>query len=304
MTLRVAAAHYAPVLLDRGATLDKVVRIIAEAGAAGVRLLGFPETFVPGYPYWLAVVAFDEQGAVNRRYAEESVDLAGEDLKPVARACGKHRVNVVLGVSERYGGTLFNTQVFIDDRGEVVGIHRKLQPTQVERALWGQGDGSTLRAYDLGVGRVGALICGEHSLNLARQALITQHPQFHVAAWPGGGAVRALDEWFRGHIWAQSRSHAYSSGCFLIAAADPMTRDNLAVIEEALGPQPKLQTGGARSLILDPLGNTLARHDAADEKLLCAEVETSAGRHPGLRPPSGVAEFRRPAIGSLTGVGA
>lgn len=105
MSLRIGAAHYAPVLLDRAATLEKVVSIIAEAGAAGVRLLGFPETFVPGYPYWLAIQAFDEQGEINRRYAEESVELASEDLVPVARACGRHRVNVVLGISERYGGT-------------------------------------------------------------------------------------------------------------------------------------------------------------------------------------------------------
>ncbi|WP_433496495.1 carbon-nitrogen hydrolase family protein [Sphaerimonospora sp. CA-214678] len=273
--MRVAAVHQSPVLLDRAATLDKVVAAIAEAGAADVRLLGFPETFVPGYPYWLAITPFDEQGELNRRYAEESVRLTAQALGAVGRACARHRVNVVLGVSERHGGTLYNTQVFIDDQGEVAGVHRKLQPTLVERAIWGQGDGSTLGVHALGVGRVGGLICGEHSMNLARQALVEELPEFHVGAWPGGGAVRSLDDWFRGHIWALSRVHAYTAGCFVIAAADPMSEANLSVIEEAFGPQPKLQTGGAISLILDPWGNVLARHEGADERLVIAEADLS-----------------------------
>lgn len=100
-----------------------------------------------------------------------------------------------------------------------------------------------------------------------------QRPQFHVGAWPGGGAVTSLDEWFRGHIWAHSRSHAYTAGCFVIAAADPMTRENLTLIEEKRGPQPKLAPGGALSLVLDPLGNTMARHDTKDEKLVVAEAD-------------------------------
>jgi nitrilase len=299
VNIRVAAVHQSPVLLDRAATLDKVVAAISDAGAAGVRLLGFPETFVPGYPYWLAIVPFNQQGSVNRRYAEESVELTTHHLRTVARACARHRVNVVLGISERCGGTLFNTQVFIDDQGEVVGVHRKLQPTAVERALWGQGDGSTLRVYELGVGRVGALICGEHSMNLARQALVNQRPQFHVGAWPGGGAVKSLDEWFRGHIGAHSRSHAYTAGCFLIAAADPMSEANLSIIEQAFGPQPELQTGGAVSIVLDPWGNTVVRHQGVDEQLVIAEVDLSTITQAKLQHDS-AGHSARPEILRLT----
>jgi predicted amidohydrolase len=269
----VEAVHASPVLLDKAASLAKTVDLVAAAGADGIRLLGFPETFVPGYPYWLAITAFDEQQAVNRRYAEESVDLSSDDLLEVRRACARHRVDVVLGISERHGGSLFNSQVFIDDQGRIVAVHRKLQPTLVERALWGQGDGSTLGVHDVGVGRVGALICGEHSMNLARHALLLQRPQFHVGAWPGGGAVRALEEWFTGHVAALSRVHAYTAGCFVLAAADPLSEANRATIEDAFGPLPKLQTGGATSAVFDPWGVAVAAHSGAEERLVAAEVD-------------------------------
>lgn len=274
-TLTLAAAHVAPVLLDRAACTAKAVEVISAAASSGVRLLGFSETFVPGYPYWLAITPFDEQRAVNKTYAEQSVSLADDDLADVRRACARHRVDIVLGVSERHGGSLFNSQVFIDRTGRIVGVHRKLQPTLVERALWGQGDGSGLGVHAMGVGRVGALVCGEHSMNLARHALVLGRQEFHVGSWPSGGAVRALGEWFDGHVWALSRVHAYTGGCFVVAASDPLSEAGLATIERAFGPQPKLQTGGATSLILDPWGHVLARHAGGEERLVIAEADLS-----------------------------
>lgn len=87
--------------------------------------------------------------------------------------------------------------------------------------------------------------------------------------------LRALREWFDGHVWALSRVHAYTGGCFVIAASDPLSETGLATIERAFGPQPKLQTGAATSLILDPWGNVLARHTGGDERLVVAEADLS-----------------------------
>src|SRR5690606_10243929 len=135
-----------------------------------------------------------------RELAEQSVVIAGGDLDGVARACAEHRVNVVLGVSERDGGTLYNSQVFIDSSGTLVGVHRKLQPTLSERSVWGQGDGSTLKVFDMPVGRVGGLICGEHSMNLARHALILQHEDIHVSSWPTFATLKGMEDWFDPHV--------------------------------------------------------------------------------------------------------
>lgn len=52
--LRVAAAHMAPVYMDKEATTAKAIDAIRDAGSQGVDLLAFPETFIPGYPVGLS----------------------------------------------------------------------------------------------------------------------------------------------------------------------------------------------------------------------------------------------------------
>lgn len=47
---KVAAAHAAPVFMDKKATIKKCIRLIEEAAQDDIKLLVFPETFVPGYP--------------------------------------------------------------------------------------------------------------------------------------------------------------------------------------------------------------------------------------------------------------
>ncbi len=270
---RIAAAHAAPALLDKAGSLDKAIQLIEEAGKRGVRLLGFPETFVPGYPYWLAVYSLSEQSAMNRRYFDESVAIDGPDLNAVKAACKAHNVNVVLGISEREFGTLYNSQVYISDAGDIVGVHRKLQPTMPERYIWGQGDGSTLKVFDLPVGRVGGLICGENSMNLARHALILQHEQIHISSWPGLAAMKNFAEWFTPHVTALSRVHAYTGGCFLVAAQDPLTAANIAVIETALGAQDKLKAGSGTSAIHGPMGDVLASCGDSVDGLVIADID-------------------------------
>jgi nitrilase len=62
--VKVAAVQAAPVLLDRDATIVKVVAFAEKAAAEGARLVAFPEAFVPGYPDW---VRRARDGAVPRR---------------------------------------------------------------------------------------------------------------------------------------------------------------------------------------------------------------------------------------------
>ncbi|HNR23156.1 MAG TPA: carbon-nitrogen hydrolase family protein [Steroidobacteraceae bacterium] len=269
-----AAAHAAPILLDKAATLDKTCALIQEAGRGDVRLLGFPETFVPGYAYWLGLYPPLAQREVTLEYAAQSVDVAAGELDAVQAACAQHRVNVVLGLSERDGGTLYNSQAFIDEQGSLLAVRRKLQPTMSERSLWGQGDGSTLRVYDMPVGRVGGLICGEHSMNLARHALILQHEEIHVSSWPTFATMKGSEDWFDSHVDALSKVHAYTGSCFVIVAQDPVTQANLDRIERELGPQDIITAGGARSAIYGPGENFVAPpHIGLEEKLVIGEID-------------------------------
>lgn len=271
---KVAAAHASPILMNKEATLAKACALIADAGKQGVRLVGFPETFVPGYPYWLGLYPPIQQMAAMREYGEQSVVVDSADLDDVKAACRTHKVNIVLGVSERCGGTLYNSQVYIDENGALIGVHRKLQPTMSERTLWGQGDGSTLKVFDTPVGKVGGLICGEHSMNLARHALILQGEQIHVSAWPTFATMKGRENWFDPHVDALSKVHAYSGSCFVIVAEDPITQANLNKIEQLLGHQDILKPGGGYSTIYSPREAYLAPvHQGLEEKLVVAEID-------------------------------
>lgn len=273
----VAAAHAAPVLLDAEATVDKACGLIADAGSRGVALVVFPEVFVPGFPYWINLYPPAAQFAMHARYRGASVEVPGPLVARVQDAAREAGVNVVLGICERDGGTLYNTQLHIDERGMLLGKHRKLQPTYAERFVWGQGDGSTLSVFPTRVGRVGGLICWEHTMNLARHALILKGEQLHAGSWPGLSTHRGMEESFDLQVEAMSRTHALTGQCFVVVAQNPLTQDMVDVMEAELGPQDLQPAGGGWSAIFDPNGMVLAGpHVGEQEVLLTAEVDLAA----------------------------
>lgn len=272
-TLRVAAAHIAPVFMDTQATIDKACAWIEQAGRDGIDLLVFPEVFVPGFPYWLNCYAPLAQGEANLRYLEASVTVPGPEIARVMAAARQAGVFVVLGVSEREGGTAYNTQVFIDAEGRLLGKHRKLQPTYAERYLWGQGDGSTLTVFDTPMGRIGGLACWEHTMNLARQALILQHEEIHAASWPALSTLKGFAEIFDLQVDAMCRSHAITGQCFVIVAEETVTPQAIAWMESVCGPQDFMTAGGGWSSVIHPWGiHMLVPHTGAEEKLVSAEI--------------------------------
>ena len=196
-TLPVALAQIAPVLLDRDATLAKVVAGVEEAAAGGARLVCFGEALVPGYPVWLDRAdgaRFDSprQKRLHARYLEQAVDVEAGHLDSVRDVAARCAAHVVLGIAERPrdrgGKTLYCSRVAIGPDGRVLSVHRKLMPTYEERLAWGAGDGAGLVVHTVGGFRLGALNCWENWMPLARAALHAQGEDLHVALWPG--AVR------------------------------------------------------------------------------------------------------------------
>ena len=187
--LRVAAVQASPVFLDREATVEKAVRLIEEAAAAGARLVAFPETWIPAYPTWIfgaaagRIRARSASSTALRELGRRSEPGHGRAL-PRGAAAGAF---VVVGMTEQDGGTLYNSLLFVSDGGEILGVHRKLMPTHAERIIWGQGDGSTLHVLDTSIGRIGGLACWEHWMPLTRFAMHAKGEQIHIAAWPEVG---------------------------------------------------------------------------------------------------------------------
>jgi len=275
--------------------------MVAEAGRQGVELVCFPETFLPGFPYWINLYAPGVQHDIYLAYADQSVDLSTDELASLRKAAESASCAVVMGVSERVGGTMYNTQVFIDEKGLMRGKHRKLQPTYAERMIWSQGDGSTLGVHELGVGRVGGLICYEHMLNLARQALIDDDMQIHCASWPtfatsGNARNTAYDQ----RIDALMRAHAITGQCFVIVAQNPVTEQNVAAMEAAMGPQSVVGVGGGWSAIIGPDGAFIAEpHTGLEERLVVAEIDHHAIRRAKVLADT-AGHYSRPEVLSLS----
>lgn len=269
-TVTVAAAHVAPVFMDAQATAVKAAEWIGRARAQGADLVVFPEVFLPGFPYWINCYPPLVQAGMNRRYQDQSVEIDGAEIGLLREAAREHGVAVVMGASERRKGarTCHNSAFFIDADGRLAGVHRKLKPTYAERYLWGEGDGSTLIVPALGGMRVGALCCWEHTMNLARQALIEQQAEVHAALWPGLSTLAGFDAVANLQIEAMMKNHAITGQCFVVCASSPVTQEMLAVMERELGPQQLTAAGGGWTAIVHPFAAVLAGPVSGEQETL------------------------------------
>ncbi len=157
--IMVAAVHAASPFMDRDAGVAKAVQVITEAGKSGAKLVVFPETFIPGYPFWIWTHTPAMSGEFFLRLFANSIEVGSDATLQLGEAAKRAGCYVVIGISEREGSTLYNTLLYFNDCGEIIGRHRKLQPTTVERTVWGRGDGSDLKIVDTPLGRLGGLIC-------------------------------------------------------------------------------------------------------------------------------------------------
>lgn len=269
-TIRVAAVQIAPDLDTPTGTVDRVLNAMAEAAAKGARLVVFPETFVPWYPYFSFVRPPALTGGEHARLYRDAVVVPGPVTEAIAAAARRLGLVTVLGVNERDHGSLYNTQLVFDATGGLLLRRRKLTPTYHERMIWGQGDGAGLRVVETAVGRVGALACWEHYNPLARYALMAQHEEIHVAQFPGS----LVGPIFGDQIEVTIRHHALESGCFVVNATGWLTEAQIAQIapDETLR---KALTGGCMTAIVTPEGKHLVPPLTQGEGMLVADLDMS-----------------------------
>lgn len=277
MTIVRVAIAQAEVEPSLQAALDTSVALIREAASKGVALIAFPETWLPGYPVWLDVcrdVALWDHPPVKevyRQLAEESVAVPSDATRTLAAAARENTITVVMGVVERveHGpgqGTLYNTILTFGPDGTLLNHHRKLVPTYTERMVWGPGDGDGLRSVETPVGKVGALVCWEHWMPLARHAMHESGEDIHVAQWPNVHEMLQI----------ASRHYAFEGRCFVLAAGSLM---KASALPKELEPHPAKVTspdqyvlrGG--SAIIAPDGSYVAGPIFEQPTLLCADID-------------------------------
>jgi nitrilase len=269
-TVRVAAAQIRPVLFSLEGSTERVLAAMAEAAAEGVQLIVFPETFLPYYPYFSFVEPPVRMGRSHLALYEQAPTVPGPAIDAVAAAAQQHGLHVLLGVNERDGGSLYNTQLLIDAAGEIVLRRRKITPTYHERMVWGQGDGAGLTVAPTALGRVGALACWEHYNPLARFALMSQAEEIHCAQFPGSLVGPIFSE----QTAVTLRHHALEAGCFVICSTAWLDPADHAAITPDASLHAAFQ-GGCHTAVISPEGRYLAGPLPEGEGLAIADLDRS-----------------------------
>ncbi|MED1780859.1 carbon-nitrogen hydrolase family protein [Brevibacillus fortis] len=272
--VRVAVVQAASVIMDLEASMEKAVSLTLEAGEKGAKIVVFPEAFIPAYPRGLTfgtkVGSRSQEGRKDWfRYWDNSIVVPSEETDKLGEAARKAGVYLVIGVIERdnenSGGTLYCSVLFFGPDGELLGVHRKLKPTASERLIWGEGDGSTLPVFETPYGKIGALICWENYMPLARAAMYAKGVQIYIAP-----TADARDAW-----QATIRHIALEGRCFVLSSNQYVTKDmyptDLACYDDLASSPDEMSRGG--SAIVGPLGDYIVEPVFGREEILYADLD-------------------------------
>lgn len=272
-----AAVQAAPVFLDTDATVDKACRLIGEAAANGAKLVAFPEVFIAGYPYWSWVMNPVEGSPWFDKLCRSAIEVPGPEIRKIAQAAARHRINVVIGVNERHPqsiATLYNTLVTINDEGKIIGRHRKLVPTWAEKLTWANGDASSLRVHKTSIGPLGALACGENTNTLARFSLLAQGELVHVASYISL-PVAPKDYDMAEAIRLRASAHCFEGKVFTVIACSTISEE---IIEAMAASHPQarellVRPNSAFSGIIGPDGRVVGEPLIDQEGIVYGEID-------------------------------
>ena len=281
----IAAVQAAPVLFDRDKTTAKAVRLIEEAADKGAAIIGFPELFISGHPGgWYYAKKSNPLPAQGRMFAElvkNAVKVPSPVTDRLCTAAKKAHAYVVIGMSEAdplFPGTVYISQLFISEKGEIMGVHRKLVPTDIEKLIYTGGDGSYLNVYDTPYGKISALNCGEHAHSLYKYALLAMGTQIHVGAWPSfpKWSARITDSSMKlqeDSIAFRVRQFAHEGKIFVISSCAIADEQNIAFCSDTQEEKANFfPNSGGGSSIIGPTGEYLAGPLYEGEGIVTAEI--------------------------------
>ncbi len=290
--VKAAVVQASPVFMDKGKTIEKACALIRDAGRNHAEIIAFSEAFIPGYPAYYTVgyeTPPHEWTDYMIALQENSLVIPSDDTRILGEAARDAGAYVVIGCNElddRPGSqTIYNTLLFIDKNGEVMGRHRKTMPTYTERIYWGMGDASDIRVFDTDIGRIGGLICWENHMTLIRAAMIHRGVEFHVAVWPGN--------WKRGetqllvadtspggaqcNLQSLIKVHAFEAGAFVLSGCGYLDSDDFPERWHYIRDGDHINFDWARggSSIVNPAGRYLAEPNFEKDAILYAECHAN-----------------------------
>jgi len=270
--MKIAAAQLSPVFLNKKETTKKACKAIAEAGKKGAQLIVFPEAYLSGYPDWVWLIPNSKGAELNPLYKElvaNAVSVPDDTTTALCKAAKAANINVVMGMSEKNSKTsnasLYNSLLFINNEGKIMGKHRKLIPTGGERLVWAQGNGKNLKSYNTTSGQVSGLICWESLMPLARTAI-----------YESGTQILAIPTWDKSPIWRNSmQAYAREGGVFIISCCMALKMDDIPekYTFKNLYPKDREWITKGNSCILAPNGTIIAGPLEGVEGILYANID-------------------------------
>lgn len=260
-----------PSLFNKEETVNGMQTWVQKAAGEDVKLLIFPESYVPGYPAGLGfgtvVGSRTEKGRQQfRELWENSVEVPGPETNRMGEMAKTHEMLLVIGVTERdsISKTLYCTLLYFGANGQLLGKHRKLKPTAAERLIWGEGDGTTLSTFETELGVIGGLICWENYMPLARMAMYKKGIEIYAAP-----TADARDSWISTMIHIAREGRCYVIGCNQIIRKEDYPNHLRPELAED---RPEVLSRGG-SVIVSPMGELLAGPLYNEEGLLTAELQ-------------------------------
>jgi nitrilase len=271
---QLAVVQKSPVFLEKQKTIELAVATVEEAAGNGAELIIFTEAFIPGYPTWIWRLRpggdWNLSEELHARLLKNAVDVDSDDLAPLYEAAKKYSVTIVCGIEERDNklsqSTLYNSVITIGPDGSLLNKHRKLMPTNPERMVWGFGDATGLKVVDSPAGRIGALLCWENYMPLARYALYAQGIEIYIAP-----------TYDSGDGWLGSLQHIAREGCcWVIGCGNLMKGSDIPddfPEKETLYPDDDEWVNPGDSVVIAPGGEIVAGPMREEAGILYCDID-------------------------------
>ncbi|WP_396184095.1 carbon-nitrogen hydrolase family protein [Flavobacterium sp.] len=273
---KAAAVQTSPVFLNVEKTIEKAISFIKEASSNGAQLIAFPEVFVAGYPYWNWIMTPVQGSKWYEQLYKNSVAVTDESMKPLFKAAKDFNMHVIIGINERGDsyGEIYNTNLIIDNNGNLIGKHRKLVPTWAEKLTWSSGDGSSLKVYKTEIGPIGTLACGENTNTLARFTLLSQGELIHIANYISL-PVAPPDYNMAEAIKIRAAAHSFEGKLFTVVSCSTISKEIMDALKPDVPNIEELLTrkSSAFSGIIGPNGAVVGEPLIDDEGIVYANID-------------------------------